>query len=275
MDGTGKLFEPLVGQLGHVCEIQVVEYPRDRPLSYSELEALVRPVLPTSHPFVLLGESFSSPLAVALAANAPLNLKGLILCAGFVRSPVHGLNRRLYSLIAPLVIGKRLPDRVIRWLLAGPNAPPALLAEIQSAISSVAPSVMTYRLRTILACDARAELAKVHIPILYLQAEQDRLVGPECLDDIPAIKPLTVARITGSHLLLQCEPEKSAAAIEAWLRKLTNCGMCGCELNIGSNPLSGDCGGDCWGCISRVEAEMMGVSLEEYRADPSKFLPPV
>lgn len=33
------------------------------------------------------------------------------------------------------------------------------------------------------------------------------------------------------------------------------CTICGRDLNVSSDPLSGDCGGDCWGCIGEVEAE--------------------
>ncbi len=32
------------------------------------------------------------------------------------------------------------------------------------------------------------------------------------------------------------------------------CGLCGRALNTPGDPLSIDCGGDCWGCIGEVEA---------------------
>ena len=32
------------------------------------------------------------------------------------------------------------------------------------------------------------------------------------------------------------------------------CGMCGRPLGIATDPLSTDCGGDCWGCIGEAEA---------------------
>lgn len=38
----------------------------------------------------------------------------------------------------------------------------------------------------------------------------------------------------------------------------TKCGLCGRFLNIEADPLSGDCGGDCWGCIGQIEADMGG-----------------
>ncbi len=35
-----------------------------------------------------------------------------------------------------------------------------------------------------------------------------------------------------------------------------NCNICGRKLNIDDDPLSNDCGGDCWGCIGEMEADM-------------------
>jgi hypothetical protein len=34
------------------------------------------------------------------------------------------------------------------------------------------------------------------------------------------------------------------------------CTLCGRWLNVVGDELSGDCGGDCWGCIGVIEAEM-------------------
>jgi hypothetical protein len=33
------------------------------------------------------------------------------------------------------------------------------------------------------------------------------------------------------------------------------------------DPLSLYCAGDCWGCISEIEAEGFGLSAEDYRRD--------
>jgi hypothetical protein len=34
------------------------------------------------------------------------------------------------------------------------------------------------------------------------------------------------------------------------------CRMCQRPLGVEADPLSGDCGGDCWGCIASIEADM-------------------
>jgi hypothetical protein len=33
------------------------------------------------------------------------------------------------------------------------------------------------------------------------------------------------------------------------------CTICQRKLNVPSDQLSGDCGGDCWGCVGAIEAE--------------------
>ena len=32
--------------------------------------------------------------------------------------------------------------------------------------------------------------------------------------------------------------------------------MCGRMLLVDADPLSDDCGGDCWGCIGKIEADL-------------------
>jgi hypothetical protein len=33
------------------------------------------------------------------------------------------------------------------------------------------------------------------------------------------------------------------------------CSFCGRILSVASDLLSGDCGGDCWGCVGKIEAD--------------------
>jgi pimeloyl-ACP methyl ester carboxylesterase len=78
MDGTGDLFAPFIEALGDDIKVDVVRYPHEGGQSYAEFTARVLPSLP-SEPYVLLAESFSGPIALAVAATAPQNLCGLIL----------------------------------------------------------------------------------------------------------------------------------------------------------------------------------------------------
>lgn len=88
LDGTGKLFAGLLSELPPALSARIVEYPAQRFLSYRQLIPVVKEVFPKSGPFVLVAESFSTPLAAKLAAERPPNLLGLILCNGFHANPV-------------------------------------------------------------------------------------------------------------------------------------------------------------------------------------------
>ena len=221
MDGTGRLFRSFVEALPPGMETVTVRYPADASLSYPELENFVQAACPISGPFVLLAESFSTPLAIRYAASNSGNLEGLVLCAGFATSPVRGWRRFLGSLLAPLMFHVPLPNLAAKLWLVGPDAPPSLLAAVRSAVSSVQSKVLAARLRAVLRCDVRAELGRVAVPILYIQAQQDRLVSPSCLEELRRIKPqMAVTVLEGPHLLLQREPSKAAEVVTRFVRSL-------------------------------------------------------
>jgi pimeloyl-[acyl-carrier protein] methyl ester esterase len=221
MDGTGTLFADFVRALPNLFETEVVRYPFDKSLSYAELMNLVQAAAPASEPFVILAESFSTPLAVQYAATHPPNLKGLVLCAGFVSSPVRGWRRFACSLLAPIAF-RFPPSRLLAELfLVGRDAPRSLVTAVRSAISSAHPKVLSDRLRGILACDVREAFDRITAPILYIQAQQDRLVHSPCLEEIRHIKPhVEVSTIAGPHLILQREPQKAAAVVARFVQTL-------------------------------------------------------
>lgn len=221
MDGTGELFSEFAASLGGEFEIATVRYPTELCLSYSELEGFVLAACSTTGAFVLLAESFSTPLAIQYAASNPVNLEGLVLCAGFATSPVRGWRRLLGWLLAPVVFRVPLPNLAAKLWLVGPGALPSLLAAVRSAVSSVQSKVLAARLRAVLGCDVRAELGRVAVPILYIQAQQDRLVSASCLEELRQIKPqMAVAVLEGPHLLLQREPYTAAETVLRFVRFL-------------------------------------------------------
>ena len=214
MDGTGKLFSEFIAALPEEFEAVAVGYPTERHLPYSELEDFVRAACPSSEPFMLLAESFSTPLALKYAATNPANLVGLVLCAGFASSPVRGWRRFLASLLAPVVFHLPMPNVAARRWLVGADASPSLLRAVRAAIASVKPDVLAARLRAVLACDVRGAVGQIGVPILYIRAEQDRLVSVLCVEELRQIKPeMAVVALKGPHLLLQRQPQRAAEAV--------------------------------------------------------------
>ena len=221
LDGAGELFAPFIDALPPAFKVIPVEFPRDRLLAYPEFVGLVCSSPPASEPFALVAESFSSPIAIKVAAKKLSHLKALILCAGFASSPVHQWARRLVPLLGRPLRRVHLPSFFLRRWLVGKDAPDSLMNALRNAVASVRPEVLHSRLEMTAACDARAELAQIGVPILYLQADRDRVVPPRCLEEIRRIKPETlVSRVAGPHLLLQREPRVTAQIIADFVEKL-------------------------------------------------------
>lgn len=54
-----------------------------------------------------------------------------------------------------------------------------------------------------------------------------------------------------------------------------NCRICNRELELSSDPLSLDGGGDCWGCVGETEAQMgYAPSLVKVRQEAAQGLRP-
>lgn len=211
MDGTGDLFFGFVAALPKEFRTVVVSYPKEEQLSYEDLEKFVEAACPSTEPYFLVAESFSVPLAIRVAARNPLGLQGVMLCAGFATSPMRGWLRSASISLANTFFKIPLPKFAVRWWLVGWDAPISLLRATKRAVSSVKAEVLAHRLRSVLNCDVRKELSQVSVPVLYMQANQDRIVSSRCLQVIQETRAdIRVEALNGPHLLLQRHPETAA-----------------------------------------------------------------
>ncbi len=221
LDGTGALFADLISELPPSLSVNIARYPTQRFLSYSELVPCVQEVVPRSSPFLLIAESFSTPLAAKLAAARPPNLAGLVTCAGFITNPVGSWSLLVRVLARPMLFRLSPPRLVLEHFLIGASPPNALEAGVRQAIRLVNPEVLAERVQAVLGCDARGDLARTKIPMLYIQADSDRLVRPECFSEIQRLRPDTMlASIPAPHLVFQREPRKAAEAIMRFIHQL-------------------------------------------------------
>ena len=216
MDGTGALFEPFLAALGSRCNVKVVRYPTAEPMAYAELEAVAQAALPVEGPFVILGESFSGPIAISIAAACPSQLKGLILCCSFVRNPRPFFSGFKYFVgVLPVAI---VPKAVLNYFLLGPFSTDALRLMLARAIAQVAPSVMRTRLRAVLTVNVSGKLSGLTVPVLYLRAAQDRVVPRAAAELVSKLNPrVRVVHLEAPHCLLQVAPVEAAQAIGAFV----------------------------------------------------------
>ena len=211
-DGTGALLHEFVAALDGLESI-VVSYPSDRALEYEQLAEFVRPQLPTSEPYVLLGESFGGPLAILLAAQS--SCAGVILCASFAR---YASWLRLFAPLAALLPIRLIPLPVISWFLLGRWSSPNLLVRLSRVLGSASPSVLRTRVRAALQVNVMSQLKALSVPVLYLQASHDRIVPASIGRGIAASLPQAVlAQVAGPHFLLQAAPQVCAAEVRRFV----------------------------------------------------------
>ena len=214
LDGTGLLFEPLCRELSSSVQPMTVDYPSDREASYDELLRLILPKLPTTEPYILLGESFGGPLAIKIAAGHPAGLCGLILSASFVTCP-HGYVPKWAShLVVPALF---YPAPLLAKLKAvvGRYSTPEIQALISRGLATVSPAVIAARVREVITIDVSKELLACRVPILYIQATHDYVVPASNLVQMQELRPdIEVIRVEAPHMILQIQAARSAAIIE-------------------------------------------------------------
>ncbi|MGL4766649.1 MAG: alpha/beta fold hydrolase [Formosimonas sp.] len=215
MDGTGELFAPFLAQLRGV-RTHSITYPTDQALNYHELTALAARQLPPNEPLILLGESFSGPIAIELARQLGARCRGLILCATFACSPLPlpaGVLRGV-----PLALLPYMPFELVMGRL-----PPPLAAQFKEIVRQTPSHVWRARCDAVLRVDVRAAFAQLRMPILYLCAEQDRLVRRHALRQLLRLQPnMTVSHHPTAHFLLQNDAANAARCVAAFVQRCAN-----------------------------------------------------
>ena len=215
MDGTGELLRALADQLALHRPVQLLAYPRDEPLSYAQLTTYVAERAP-DRPFVVLGESFSGPIAIEIAATDP-RAAGLVLASSFAR---HPLPARFASL-ARLLDLRWLPRRIIATALMGSTGTPELTARLHRILAALPREVLQFRAREALRVDKRNRLSEITCPVLCLHGRFDYLVNRRQVDEIATAQPrCQVHWLDSSHMLLATHSEAAVKAINQFCAQM-------------------------------------------------------
>jgi pimeloyl-ACP methyl ester carboxylesterase len=221
LDGTGDFFQPLLESFGETVRTRVVRYPVDGAYDYATCQELARAALPADGPYVLLGESFSGPIAIALAAEAPKGLVGIILCVTFASNP-----RPRLAFVRPLLPhipyhGTKSSVSLSRFLVLGRWITPGIRELHLQILVKVPPKTMRARHPAVADCDVREALGRVRVPILCLVAQHDRLIPRSAARAIQQRAPAArVVELDAPHCLLQCVPGMAAQEIREFLQRL-------------------------------------------------------
>ncbi|MCU0595591.1 MAG: alpha/beta hydrolase [Desulfobacterota bacterium] len=224
MDGTGISFEPLARALAQDVKVKVVKYPADRLLSFEDTVQCAKEQIQNDQgDVIVLAESFSGPVAIALLGSGQVKAKGLILCSTFARSPRPVLLRILSCLPMEFILNLPFPSFLLKCIVQGEEEATDLFIGLWERVRAVVPAkVLVHRLKLISQVDVREWLPKLTLPCLYIQSSSQRSVPASSLFDFAeAIPDLRVKRINGPHFILQAQPLKSIAAIENFVGLIT------------------------------------------------------
>jgi pimeloyl-ACP methyl ester carboxylesterase len=155
---------------------------------------------------------------VRLAAERPAGLEALVLAATFLHAPLDPVLHPIRGLVGARLFGFPMPAAVVRWFMAGNDAPDAIVREVQRAVAAVSPDVLAHRSAEALRVDVREDLARVEVPVLLIAPTRDRLIRTDVADEVLAIRPdAEVALLDAPHMVLQRCPHASLARVEEFL----------------------------------------------------------
>jgi len=221
LDGTGKLFKPFIEQFDNPNDITVIPYPTDTHIPSDALLDYIVPLLPADKPLVVLGESYSGPVAIRLATRPDLNILGLVLVATFAKYPASffGLASRFLPL--SLLFRMPVPDVVIRRYCFGEHTNEKLVRKLLEAIKDNRPDVLAKRAHEGAVLDVTPLLPDITIPCLYLSATGDRLVPKGALKVLQTgISSIEVAEIKGPHFILQTQSKTCFDRITRFMERI-------------------------------------------------------
>jgi pimeloyl-ACP methyl ester carboxylesterase len=216
LDGTGILFRPLLAALPGDIRPSVITYPADRVLSLPEHARSALRQLPAGRS-VLVAESFSGLVALAMLMEAPSRIGGIVFAGAFAEPP-----RPLLTKFAPAISRfgtaiRSAPSFLLRRFCLGADATAEQLDLLREALAAVSPSVMAHRLA--LAGKRHNFKGPFAVPCCYLQASHDRLVPAGAASWFgERFASFRLEIVQGPHFLLQTRPRECAQLIARMIR---------------------------------------------------------
>ncbi len=211
LDGTDVFLRPLLGALPSWIAPIVVQFPTDGANDYEHLFETVTAAVRELDEYWVLGWSFSGLLALMLAARDQ-RVRGVILCASFVRAP-----QPLWAWCRIIAIGP------VFWMVRVARRVPSFLSRARrtgrwndkaETWERVSAATLARRIRALLSVDASDTLGRCETTLVYLASSRDRLVPRRNADEIVRLRPSTqVMVIDGPHMALYTQPHDAAAAI--------------------------------------------------------------
>ncbi|MFI8382966.1 alpha/beta fold hydrolase [Pseudomonas sp. NPDC079086] len=215
LNGSTTLFGPLLANLHPALEVLALELPTQGNQTHKYLADLLLCRLGNT-PYVLLGESFSGPLAYQLALCQPPGLRGVIFAASFLSSP-HPLLQLINYLPLPRWLLRQ--RTLLNLFCLSSQASSELTQLLDEEIQKLPARLLRARLHSL--SQLQKPTMQLEFPALHLLAKQDRLVTRRAQTSLQTCgSQLTEIALDGPHFLLQTQPQACADAIERFITGL-------------------------------------------------------
>jgi len=217
LDGTGRLLRDFTDALMLTFRVQVIAYPSHPALGYGKLIEFIDSRLPSNN-FILIGESFSGPLALMLSHRKPQGLRAVVLGASFARLDMS-CKAGLRILSTPILAG-RIPVRLLSPILLGSWSNAEQRETLGKALAQVSPDVLALRAREALSIDLPRTGIRSNHPLLYLRPTRDMLMPSTAVASVQEVaSDCQIRDIEAPHFLFQAAPDACADAIRSFVHE--------------------------------------------------------
>ena len=200
LDGTDLLLDRFGRLAPPTYDVTVLTLPDDPAAGYLERCDQFSETFASAGKCILIGESFSGPLAVLLAQRHPDVVDYLVLVATFVVSPVPFVARCLpWSLFFRFP----LPAFAACRFMLGPRDD-GLVSLLQRAVCTVSPRTLARRMRSVVEVDVSDQFRQLTCPVTRICPTNDALVPGRCATTMLELREDVIAKpIVGPYLILQ------------------------------------------------------------------------
>ncbi len=212
LDGTGRLFEPVIPLLEKHFRLAVVTYPDLD--SFNDYINCARSQLPAEPGYSILAESFSGPVALALMTQLGDQIGPSVLSATFARSPLQALTRLAAIVPSQMFSIGTLNEYcldVFAYSGTDDTDTKPLAVDITKQLDG---ALLQHRITVLSRIDITALLPEIEVPLLYLRATRDRVVSESHAAMLQRNLPhMQRVDIDAPHLLLQTRPRECCEQI--------------------------------------------------------------
>lgn len=221
LDGTGNLFTPFLNQFPDTSHVTVIPYPLEKHIPFAQLIDYLIPLLPKDTPLVILGESYSGPVALSLAARDTIDIRGVILVATFAQYPRSWLKSIAKWLPLSLLFRLPIPDFVIRNYCFGSATNKTLSRMLRNSVKANKSNVLAKRAHDGASINVTELLTALKVPCLYIAASNDKMVPATAINILKReLKNLMVVTLEGSHFILQVQPEACFKTVNKFISNI-------------------------------------------------------